>query len=439
MNKLETMNIRKLVVTMSGPITISMLVQALYNIVDSIFVAKYSQDALLAVSLCYPVQTIMVAVSCGIGVGFNTVLARALGSKDHDKANKTVAQGILISLFNWGIFAVFGLLFSDNFLRMFSSNPTVISMGNMYIRICTMFSVGVFVQITYERIVQATGNAFYNMLMQGLGALMNIILDPIFIFYFNMGVSGAAVATVLGQCCAMFLGIYIVQKNVSDIELHAKDFYLSKNILCEIYRIGVPALLMQSIISFMTVFMNMILVQFSELAISVFNIYYKLQQFVFMAINGITNALVPIISYNVGANKMNRSIESISFTLKISTVIMALGLLAFQMFPHHLLSMFSADEAMYELGVPALRIISLSFLFAGINMVLCSSFQALNHASVSLWITLFRQMILLLPLTYVLAITFGLENCWYSFLFTEISCSLISVFNYTKIKHKIYS
>lgn len=438
MNKMESMEIRKLVLTMAGPITISMLVQALYNIVDSIYVAKYSQDSLLAVSLCYPIQTIMVAVACGIGVGFNTVLSRALGAKDHDKANKTILHGILIALANWAIFAILGLLFSDLFLGFFSSNEKIINMGSIYIRICTMLSIGVFVQITYERIMQATGNSFYNMVIQGVGAIINIILDPVFIFGFDMGVAGAAIATVIGQIGAMLLGIVIVQRKTPEAKIKISDFSYSPTILREIYRIGIPAMLMQSIMSFMTVFMNMILVQFSSMAISVFNIYYKLQQFVYMGVTGMTNALIPIVSFNVGANKMNRVFESISFTLKLSILIMILGFVTFQLFPKQLLDLFSANSSMYELGIPALRIISYSFVFAGICMVLCSAFQALHFANVSLWITLFRQMILLLPLTYILAKTFTLDIAWLAFVFTEIICSFYSAYFYKKKIKKAY-
>lgn len=432
MNKIESMEIRKLVLTMSGPITISMLVQALYNIVDSIYVAKYSQEALLAVSLCYPIQTIMVAVACGIGVGFNTVLSRALGAKDYEKANKTTEHGILIALVNWLIFAILGIFFSDLFLSFFSPDRKIIEMGNIYIRICTLLSIGVFVQITYERIMQATGNPFYNMVIQGVGAIINIILDPVFIFGFNMGVAGAAIATVIGQIAAMFLGILIVKRKIPEIKINLRNFRYSKQILYEIYRIGIPATLMQSIMSFMTVFMNMILVQFSDMAISVFNIYYKLQQFIYMGVTGMTNALIPIISFNVGANKMDRVFESIVFTLKLSILIMILGFAIFQLFPKQLLDLFSANAAMYELGIPALRIISYSFIFAGICMVLCSAFQALNYANVSLWVTLFRQMILLLPLTYILAKAFGLNNSWFAFVFTEMLCAVFSIYFYKK-------
>lgn len=441
MNKMESMEIKKLVFTMSMPLVISMLVQALYNIVDSIFVAGYSQDALLAVSLCYPIQTIMIAVACGINVGFNTVLARYLGQKKIDEANLTLGHGILLSILNWLIFMVLGFLFAETFLSFFTNDPHIIEQGRIYTQICTTCSFGVFIQITYERIMQATGNAFYNMIMQSIGAIINIILDPIFIYgYFgmpSMGVAGAAIATIIGQIISMIVGIVIVKVKIHEVRLTFKGFYISKEILGQILSIGIPAILMQSIMSFMTVFMNMILVQFSQLAISVFNVYYKLQQFVFMALYGMTNALVPIVAYNYGARKKERILDAIHFNLLIAGIIMLVGTIVFQLFPTQLLNMFSADAYMYELGIPALRIISLSFIFSGLTQVLCSSFQALNCAKTSLVITLLRQIIILLPLTYILAHMFGLNIGWYAFVVTEIFCCGLALFFWKRIKSNV--
>ena len=441
MNKMESMEIKKLVMTMSLPIIISMLVQALYNIVDSIFVAGYSQQALLSVSLCYPIQTIMTAVACGLGVGFNTVLARYLGQKRNQEANLTVLHGIVLSLINWIVFAVIGLLFSDIFLSWFTQDQGVISQGSIYIKICTMASFGVFIQITYERIMQATGNAFYNMVMQAVGALTNIILDPIFIFgYFGMpemGVAGAAFATILGQLLAMIIGIVLVQKKVPEITITLNSFHLSKDILKSIYKVGIPAMLMQSIMSFMTVFMNMILVDFSQMAISVFSVYYKLQQFVFMAVMGMTNALIPIIAYNHGANHRERIVQATHFSLILAIIIMAVGTIVFQLLPKQLLSLFHANEQMYSLGVPALQIISLSFIFAGISLVLCSVFQALNQPNISLVVTILRQLLLLLPLTYILAHMFSLNVAWSAFVITEIICCMISLIKWKSMKYKL--
>lgn len=430
-NKMGTMEIKKLIMTMSIPIMISMLVQALYNIVDSMFVAKVSQNALAAVSLCYPIQMIIVAVACGTAVGLNALLSRYLGQKKQYEANQVTLHGILLAVLNWLIFAVIGIFFSRMFLRLFTQDQEILNMGISYMRICTLFSFGVFMQITYERIMQATGNPIYNMVIQGIGALVNIALDPIFIFglfgFPKLGVTGAAIATVIGQIAAMILGILITQLKIKEVQIHFKQFKFQWQMIKDLYRIAIPAILMQSIMSFMTIFMNMILVAFSEVAVSVFSIYFKLQQFVFMAVNGMINALIPIVSYNYGAKKKERITATISFTLKISSIIMITGMLLFQFFPKELLYLFNAEEEMLSIGVPALRTISYSFVFAGISMILCAIFQALDHGMKSLVITLLRQMILLIPSAYVLAMTFGLNISWWAFPITEIICSCLSL------------
>lgn len=440
-NKMEHMEIKKLVVTMSLPIIISMIIQALYNIVDSIFVAKISSDALTAVSLCYPVQTIMVSVACGTAVGFNTLLARYLGEKKFKEANNTVVHGIFLGLLNGLIFALLGIFFSNAFLSAFTKNQEILAMGNIYIKICTLLSFTIFVQIIFERIMQATGNAIYNMVMQGAGAIINIILDPIFIFGLfglpKMGVTGAAIATVIGQFCAMLIGYLITKVKIKDLEVKFSNFSFSSRILKKIYKVGFPAILMQSVLSFMTVFMNMILAPFSDIAISVFSVYYKLQNFLNMAVLGITNALIPIIAYNYGAKRFDRVQKSIQFSLVLSIVIMAIGMLVFRIFARPLMALFSATDEMYAIGIPALQIISLSFIFAGINVVLCSAFQALNHANTSLFITLARQLVFLLPLTYLLMHQFDINTGWYAFVLTEGVCAIFACIYYRKLKQSI--
>lgn len=430
-NKMGVMEMKKLLLTMSFPIMISMLVQALYNIVDSMFVARVSETALTAVSLCYPVQMIIVAVACGTGVGVNALLSRYLGEKKYKKANQIALHGIFLAICNWIVFAILGFFFSEAFLRLFSSNEQILEMGVSYMKICTIVSFGVFVQITYERIMQSTGNTIYNMIIQGVGALINIILDPIFIFgYFGipaLGVSGAAIATVIGQIVAMILGIVITQKRIKEVNISIKEWKLDLGMIKNLYKIGFPAILMQSIMSFMTVFMNMILIPYSELAVSVFSIYYKLQQFVFMAVFGMNNALIPIVAYNYGARKRTRILQAIRFSLIISSIIMAVGTIVFEIIPKELLYLFDAKENMLAIGVPSLRIISLSFIFAGISMVLCSVFQALGHANKSLYITLLRQLLILIPLTWGLAKLFGLNVGWWSFPITEAICAGISL------------
>lgn len=438
MNKMEHMEIKKLVISMSLPIIISMVIQALYNIVDSIFVAKISSDALTAVSLCYPVQTIIVAIACGTAVGFNTLLARYLGEKKFDYANNTMMHGILLGFSNGLVFLVLGFLFSNTFLSWFTRDVQILGLANTYIRICTMFSFSVFVQIIFERIMQATGNAIYNMVMQGAGAIINIILDPILIFGWfglpRMGVTGAAIATVIGQFCGMMIGYWITKKKIDALEIKVSNFSFSTDILARIYKVGVPAILMQSVLSFMTVFMNMILAPISAMAISAFSVYYKLQNFLNMAVLGITNALIPIVAYNNGAKRKDRARDAIQFSLLLSIGIMFIGTIIIQLFPKQLLSMFSANNEMYAFGIPTLKIISLSFVFAGISMVLCAAFQALNKANTSLVITLARQLVILIPLTYGLMKCFGINVGWYAFVVTEILCSMYSLFEWRKMK-----
>ncbi|MGX8832766.1 MATE family efflux transporter [Amedibacillus sp. YH-ame6] len=439
-NKMGSMPMKKLIMTMSLPIMVSMLVQALYNIVDSMFVARVSEDALAAVSLCYPIQMILVAVACGTGVGINALLSRYLGQKEKDQAAQVALHGILLSLLNGAVFAILGIFFSEMFLRLFTQDAAILEMGISYMRICTIFSVGVFVQITYERIMQSTGNTIYNMIIQGVGALTNIILDPIFIFgYFGipkMGVSGAAIATVIGQMVAMVLGIMITKHKVKEIDLRLSKFRLQLPLVKKIYVIAIPAILMQSIMSFMTVFMNMILATFSALAVSVFSIYFKLQQFVFMAVSGMNNALIPIISYNYGARKKERILEAIQFSLLISCVIMIAGSIVFQWIPEQLLYLFDAKEEMLNIGIPSLRIISISFVFAGISLVLCSIFQAVDHGIKSLMITLLRQMVLLIPMAYIFASMFGLDVLWWAFPITEGICCAASLCMLKVVKKK---
>lgn len=441
-NKMGTMEVRRLILTMSLPIMISMLVQALYNIVDSMFVARVSEAALAAVSLCYPIQMIMVAVACGTGVGINALLSRYLGEKKQEKASQVAMHGLFCAICNWLVFAVIGLFFSEAFLRLFSDDVQIIMMGISYMQICTICSFGVFVQITYERIMQSTGNTIYNMVIQGVGALINIILDPIFIFGLGpvpaLGTAGAAIATVIGQIVAMFLGIIITQKKIREIQLSVRGFHIDGMLMKAMYRIAIPAILMQSIMSFMTVMMNMILAPFSEMAVSVFSIYYKLQQFVFMAVLGMNNALIPILSYNYGANQMERIRESIRFALWMSCVIMAIGTVVFQLFPTQLLYLFDAKEAMLSIGIPALRTISVSFVFAGISMVLCSVFQALGSPNHSLLVTLLRQMVILLPLAYGFSSAFGLDMCWWSFPITEVLCALLSLYLLRSVQKRVF-
>ena len=429
-NKMEVMEMKKLLFTMAFPIIISMVIQSLYNIVDSMFVARISNEALMAVSLCYPVQTIMIAVACGTGVGINAMLSRYLGQKEGMKANAIAWHGIVLSLCNGLFFALFGIFFTNAFLSLFTKNTEVIHLGISYLTICCGLSFTVFVQITYERFMQATGHSFYNMIMQGIGALLNIVLDPIFIFGFHLGVRGAAIATVIGQFVAMLIGIWIVVNKVNEIHVHPLS--LDGYYFYQIYKIGIPAILIQSILSFMTVFMNMILVSISSLAVSVFGIYFKMEQFVYMAISGLNNALIPIVSYNYGAQNSQRIQEAIRYAICATIGIMLIGTFLFECFPSQLLSCFNAEKEMFEMGIPCLRICSLAFVCSGISVTICSILQSINRPNESLCITLLRQMILLIPLAYFMMYCFGLEIGWFSFPITEVICMFISIYLYKR-------
>lgn len=422
-NKMESMPIRKLVLSMSIPIAISMLIQALYNFVDSVFVANFSDQALLAISLCYPIQAIIIAFAVGTAAGFNTLLSRSLGAKQKEKADQILLHGLFLSIVNGLVFALFGWFGSEWFMSLFTKSAEVIAQGVIYLRVCTLMCFCVFIQITYERILQAAGDAMGNMIMQGIGAVVNIILDPIFIYgWFGlpaMGVLGAAIATVTGQAIGMLTGILIVQKKIKIFDIHPSQFKFSFQLIKEIYRVGIPAILMQSIMSFMALAMNAVLGMFSAVAISAFNVVSKLQQIVYMIVSGVTNALIPITAYNYGAANKARVIEGIRFSLVIATGVTACGTILFELFATGFLSLFGNDVNMLAIATPALRISSLSMIFGGISMVLCAAYQAAGNPKDSLVITLLRQIFLLLPLIWVFAKFFGIEQCWWAYLIAE--------------------
>ena len=440
-NKMESMPIRQLVLSMSIPIAISMLIQALYNFVDSVFVANYSDQALLAVSLCYPIQTIIVAFAVGTAAGFNTVLSRSLGAKQKQKADQIVLHGLFLSIANGLVFALLGWFGSEWFMGLFTQSAQVIAQGVIYLRVCTLMCTCVFIQITYERILQAAGDAMGNMIMQGVGALINIILDPIFIYgWFGfpaMGILGAAVATVTGQVIAMLTGIWIVQKKIHIFDIHPTQFKLSPHLIKEIYQVGIPAILMQSIMSFMSLAMNAVLGVFSEVAISAFNVVSKLQQIVYMIVSGITNALIPITAYNYGAANKQRVLDGIRFSLLIATVVAACGTVLFELFASQFLTLFGHDANMLAIATPALRIVSLSMIFAAITMVLCAAYQAAGKPKDSLVITLIRQIILLLPLVWVFAMTFGIQQCWWAYLIAEGAGLVYALVHWRKLQNNL--
>ncbi len=379
----------------------------------------------------------MIAIACGIGVGFNTVLARFLGEQKPDMASQSVLNGLFLALISWIVFLLFGLFGAKWFLGLFTQEAAVIEQGDAYLKICCGFSFAIFFQITYERIMQATGRPMYNLAIQGTGALINIILDPVFIFTFNQGVAGAAIATIIGQITAMGLGIWITHRKVPEIHTDIRQFRWNGALMLRILQIGIPAMVMQAVMSFMSVFMNWILMPYSSMAVSVFSVYIKLQQFVFMIVMGFTNALIPIVSFNFGARRKDRIFPAVRFSLLMATGIMLAGTVLFQLIPGPLLAMFNANQDMYAIGIPCLRIISLSFVFAGVSMILCSAFQALGHPGTSLGITLLRQLILLIPLTALLARLYGLDAGWLAFVITEVICAGLSVLEWCRVKKQV--
>lgn len=437
-NKMGTMPVNKLLVSMSLPMIASMLVQALYNVVDSVFVAQISENALTAVSLAFPIQSLMIAVSSGTCVGINALLSRSLGEKRQKEANLSAVNGVFLAFVSYLVFALMGILGSHLFFASQTESREIVEFGTQYLTICLIFSFGIFMEMTFERIMQSTGRTIYSMVTQGTGAIINIILDPIMIFGFfgfpRLGIRGAAIATVTGQIIAMILAVWFNHKKNRDVQLSFKGFKPDGRIIAKIYEVGVPSIVMQSIVSIMTFGMNKILIMFSETAVSVLGIYFKLQSFIFMPIFGLNNGVIPIVAYNYGAGHKKRIMDTIKLSTFIAVGIMLIGLIIFQVFPEGLLKLFNASDHMLEVGVPALRIISTSFLFAGYCIILGSVFQALGNGVYSLIVSVARQLLCILPLAYVFARVAGLHAVWYSFPLAE----LISVTLTTILFRRIY-
>ncbi|MEG1848595.1 MAG: MATE family efflux transporter [Lachnospiraceae bacterium] len=440
-NKMGIMPVNKLLLSMSLPMMISMLVQALYNIVDSIFVAKVSEEALTAVSLAFPIQSLIIAVGVGTGVGINAVLSRALGEKDYDKADKIANNGVFLAVLGYFVFVLIGIFLSGPFYRTQTNNPEIVNAGISYLSICMICSLGLFLQITFERLLQSTGKTFYTMITQGTGAIINIILDPIMIFglcgFPKMGVMGAAIATVIGQTVAAILAIVFNLKLNSEIHLRLKGFRPDRKVIAHIYEVGIPSIIMQAVGSIMVYGMNRILITFSATATAVFGVYFKLQSFVFMPVFGLNNGLVPIVAYNLGAGKKDRLIKAIQLCAVYAISIMLLGFLVFQGAAWWLLHLFNASAMMESIGVPALRIISIGFVFAGFSIIACSVFQSLGNGFYSMLISIIRQLIVLLPAAYVLAKFRGLAYVWWACPIAEIVAAVGSAIFLYHIYHKV--
>ncbi len=430
-NIMGTKPVNSLLIGMAVPIMLSMLVQALYNVVDSIFVSMLSENALTSVSLVFPIQNLMISVAVGTAIGVNAVLSRRLGEKDFAAANRVAENGIFLAFLSTVAFAVIGITCSKLFMSSFTKDPEILSMGVDYMAIVCIFSLGIFMQCMLERIIQVTGKTIYQMIIQLIGAVVNIILDPILIFGLlgmpKLGVAGAAIATVIGQTVSMIIGFYLNSTKNHEIKLVLKDFRPCARTIKNIYQIGVPSIIMQSIGSIMTFGINKILIVFSATAVSVFGIYFKLQSFVFMPVFGVTSALVPIIGYNYGARRPKRIIQAVRMALILCVGIMFIGFLIFEFAPQTLLSLFSASDAMLEIGVPALRIIAVCFVFAGASIVASSMFQALGEGMHSLVMSVVRQLVVLLPAAYILAKLFGLQAVWWSFPAAEVAAFALTI------------
>lgn len=430
-NKMGTMPIGKLLIKMSVPVMISMLVQALYNIVDSVFVAQIGEEALTGVTLAFPIQNLMIALSAGTGVGINALVSRRLGQKNKEGAGITAGNGLFLNIIHAIIFSIAGLLLVPAFFRAQTSDPEIIAYGTNYLRIVSVFSFGIFMQVTFERFLQSTGLTFYSMVCQSAGAVINIILDPIFIFgWFGlpaMGTAGAAWATVIGQFFSAFLGIYFHLKFNHEIKLSLKSFKPNWPIIKEIYAVGIPSMIMMSVGSLLNIVMNNILIAFSSTATAVYGVYFRLQSFVFMPVFGMNNGMVPIIGFNYGARKPDRIKETIALAIRYASIIMIVGFVIFQLFPDVLLGFFNASPQMIEIGRPALRIISIHFIAAGASIVLGSVFQAFGLGKYSLVISLVRQLVVLLPIAYVMSLTGNINNIWWAFLISEVTALVLGI------------
>ncbi len=434
-NKMGTMKIPKLLFSISIPIIISMIVQALYNIVDSIFVAQLDPIAGTgALTLAFPIQNLMIATSVGLAVGMNALLSRSLGEKNFDKANLVAGQGFFLTICGYILFLIFGLFLAEPFVALQKeAGSDVYNYSVDYITITSVFSVGVFIQVVTERLMQATGRSFYSMIIQLSGAITNIILDPILIFGWlgipAMGVKGAAIATVIGQFVAGTIGIVLNLKYNPDIRLQLKNFIPKFKIICEMLEIGIPAVLMQAIGSVMTFSMNNILGGFSQAAENVFGVYFKLQSFVFMPVFGLNNGMVPIISYNFGARKKERIYDTMKLAGLCAVAYMLLGFCTFQLFPELLLSLFAAEGDMLTIGKVALRTISISFVLAGFSIVSISTCQALGKSIYSLIVSIVRQLVILIPAAYLLSLSGRVELVWWAFPIAELfGCTLCIIF-----------
>ena len=443
-NKMGVMPIPKLILNMSLPMILSMLVQALYNVVDSYFVARFEQDALTAVSLAFPAQNLMIGFATGTAVGVNALLSRALGEKNPKLANQIAENGVFLAMVGYAIFLLFGLFGVRPFFAAQTDVTKIVNYGVDYLTVICCFSFGVFGQIMFERLMQSTGRTIYTMFTQGIGAIINLILDPIFIFVLHQGAKGAAIATVIGQIIAFGIAVTLNHIKNDDVNLKLREFRPNLKLIGRIYAIGVPSILMMAIGSLMTFLLNIILITYTaaqELAATVFGVYFKLNSFVFMPVFGLNNGIIPIVAYNYGAQNRKRMLQAIKVSVIFVSSYTILGAIIFMTIPGALLSIFNASETMLLYGKPALRIIGSTFIFAGVCIALGSSFQALGYGVYSMIVSLARQLLVLVPAAYVLgrlgAQSGNSDLVWYSFPIAEVMSLTVTLYLFARLYRNV--
>ena len=443
-NKMGVMPIGRLVVSMSVPMMLSMLVQALYNIVDSMWVSRVCEDALTAVSLAFPVQNLMIGVATGTGVGVNALLSRSLGAKDYEKANTVAANGVFLAIISGIVFFFLGIFATPLFFKtQVAADTAIYTYGVDYLTVCCALSFGVFGQIMVERLMQSTGRTVLSMITQLIGAAINMIFDPLFILgigpFPRLEAKGAAIATVIGQIVAFIVAIILNHRFNKEVSVKLKGFRPNGKIIGEIYKIGVPSIIMVAIGSVMTYAVNKILLSFTKTAAAVFGVYFKLQSFVFMPVFGMNNGIIPIIAFNYGAGNRKRMTKTVRFSMVLACSIMAVGTALMWLIPDTMLKIFDASDSMLSIGVPALKTISLSFVFAGFSIAMGSVFQAIGKSYFSMIVSFTRQLVVLVPVAYFLSKTGVLENVWWAFPISEVFSLAVTVISYSYVYKKIIS
>lgn len=440
-NKMGYMPVNKLLISMSLPMMASMMVQALYNIVDSIFVSRVSENALTAVSMAFPLQCLMIAIAGGTCVGINAILSKALGEKNFERANATASNGIFLSILSYLLFLIIGLTCVGPFYKSQTTDPEIIEYGIQYMTVVCTCSFGLFGQFIFERLLTSTGRTFYTMITQATGAIINIIFDPILIFglfgFPKMGIIGAAVATVIGQIVAGIFALFMNLKKNPDIKISMKGFKPDGEIIGEIYRIGIPSIIMQSIGSVMNYIMNKVLIGFTSTAVAVFGVYYKMQSFIFMPIFGLNNGLVPIVAFNYGAKKKDRMMKAWKLSWLYATIIMCVGTIAFEVIPQYMFMLFDASETMLEIGITAFRVIGVHFPVAAFCIVTGTIFQALGKSTYSMVVSIMRQIVVLIPAALILASFNNVDLVWWAFPIAEVMSAAATTFYFFRIKRKI--